>query len=178
MTQDISNEQAKELFTRHSTYVYRVGLFMTGSTALADDIVQETFIKIFKSYQTLDPFKPIEPWIYRITVNVTRNLMRKQKWLSFVGFSPIVTDEKTVERVFIEDKENEELLKEIKRLPLKSREVVIMHYYAGLKLNEIAVSLEIPLGTCKSRLHTGLAILRKQVPSNPMFAMPKGGEIL
>jgi RNA polymerase sigma factor (sigma-70 family) len=169
MTQEISNEQAKELFTHYSTYVYRVALLLTRSGALADDVVQETFLRIFKSYQTYDPAKPIEPWIYRITVNMARNLMRKQKWLSFVGFAPSVADGKTVESAIIQDIENSELWKEINKLPLKIREIVIMHYYIGLKINEIAESLQIPLGTCKSRIHTALSKLRKQIPNNPMF---------
>jgi RNA polymerase sigma factor (sigma-70 family) len=178
MTQEISNEQGKELFTLYSTYVYSVALLLTRSRALADDVVQETFLRIFKSYQSFDPAKPIEPWIYRITVNVARNLMRKQKWLSFVGFAPSITDEKTVEGTIIQDIENGELLKEINKLPLKSREVIIMHYYVGLKLDGIAESLQIPLGTCKSRLHTALSALRKKLPNNSMFCIPKGGEIL
>ncbi|WP_409343359.1 RNA polymerase sigma factor [Paenibacillus sp. MBLB4367] len=179
MHQKIARKRAEEVFNDYSTYVYRVALLLTRSASLADDVTQETFLKVFKKIHTYDPMKPMQPWIYRITVNTTRNLLRKQRWLSFVGFTPDVQCESaSVEGSIIQAAENEELLKEVNRLPLKGREVIVLHFYVGLKLTEIAETLQIPLGTCKSRLNAALKILRIQLPGNEMFSISEGGELV
>jgi RNA polymerase sigma-70 factor (ECF subfamily) len=179
MNQEITRKNAEEIFNEYGTYVYRVALLLTRSASLADDVTQETFLKVFQKMHTYDPMKPIQPWIYRITVNTTRNLLRKQKWLSFVGFTPDVQYESSsVEDSFMQAVENEELLKEVNRLPLKGREIIVLHYYVGLKLAEVAETLRIPLGTCKSRLNAALKILRKQLPANELFSISYGGELL
>ncbi|GIO99548.1 DNA-directed RNA polymerase sigma-70 factor [Paenibacillus lautus] len=179
MHQEIDRKRAEEVFNQYSTYVFRIALLLTKSASLADDVTQETFLKVFKNIHNYDCTKPMQPWIYRITVNTTRNLLRKHKWLSFVGFTPDVQREFTsVEDSIIQSVENEELLKEVNMLPLKGREVIVLHYYVGLKLAEIAETLQIPLGTCKSRLNAALKILRKQLPHNEMFSSLKGGEMV
>jgi RNA polymerase sigma factor (sigma-70 family) len=179
MYQEIDRIRAEEIFNHYSTYVFRIALLLTRSASLADDVTQETFLKVFKNIHTYDSMKPMKPWIYRITVNTTRNLLRKQKWLSFVGFSPDVQPEHTsVEDSIIQAVENEELLKEVNRLPMKGREVIVLRFYVGMKLAEIAEILQIPLGTCKSRLNAALKILRKQLPDNEMFLSVKGGELV
>ncbi|REE77708.1 RNA polymerase sigma-70 factor (ECF subfamily) [Paenibacillus taihuensis] len=178
MNQELDKERAEELFNSYSAYIFRVALLLTGSAALADDVTQETFLKVFKHFHTYDQMKPIEPWIHRIAINTARNLLRKQRWLSFVGIHPDGAQEESLEVSVIQEAENKELWKEVGQLPLKSREVIIMHFYSGLKLREIADSLQIPLGTCKSRLHSALSSLRKQLPENEMFRSPIGGEML
>jgi len=179
MHQEIAQSRAEEVFNEYSAYVYRVALLLTRSASLADDVTQETFLKVFKNMHTYDPMKPMQPWIYRITVNTTRNLLRKQQWLSFVGFAPDVErDDVSVENSIIQSAENQELLKEVNRLPLKAREVIILHFYAGLKLREVAETLQIPLGTCKSRLNAALKKLRQQLPASEMFSIIEGGELL
>lgn len=179
MHQEIDRIRAEEIFNQYSTYVFRIALLLTRSASIADDVTQETFLKVFKNIHTYDPEKPMQPWIYRITVNTTRNLLRKQKWLIFVGSTPDVQLENTfVEDSIIQALENEELLKEVNRLPLKCREVIVLRYYVGLKLAEIAETLQIPLGTCKSRLNASIKLLRKQLPDNEMFLSLKGGELV
>jgi RNA polymerase sigma factor (sigma-70 family) len=119
----------------------------------------------------------MQPWIYKITLNITRNILRKQKWLKFIGFAPESAEGKNVESIVLQDEQNQELLKAIHRLSLKSKEVIVLHFYADLKLREIAAALDIPIGTCKSRLHTALNQLRKQFPDNTFLKLHKGGEV-
>lgn len=176
MNSQLSQEAAREMFEQYSTYVYRTAWLLTKSDALADDIAQETFIQAFRKYGTYDPDKPFKPWIYKITLNTMRNTVRKRQWLTLFGIMPEQADERSAERVVMEGEEQAQLRKEIDRLPRKLREVIVLHFYAGLKLGEAAEALEIPLGTCKSRLHAGLTKLRKQVPQNGFFQYRKGGD--
>jgi len=176
MNNELSKEKAEMIFKEHSTYVYRVALFLTQSKELADDITQETFIQVFRKYYTFDSSKPIQPWIYKVTLNITRNMLRKQKWLRFIGQLPEKSNLYLVENSVLKSEEENELWKEIINLNLKSREVVILHFYSGMKLKEISDSLGIPLGTCKSRLNSALSTLRGRLPVNDFKFLNIGGD--
>lgn len=174
MANEITKEQAETIYKEYSAYVYQTALFLTKSATLADDVTQETFIQIFRKYYTFDLTRPIKPWIYKITLNITRNMLRKHKWLKFIGDIPETAALHNVEEHILKNEEGRELLCQINRLPLKSKEIIVLHYYAQLKLNEIVEVLNIPLGTCKSRLNTALTILRRNLPEE----IDKGGDKL
>lgn len=168
MGEEISKENAEIIFKEHSNFIYQVALFLTKSKELSDDITQETFLQVFRKYHTFDSTKPIRPWMYKITLNTTRNILRKQKWLKFIGELPESSCLDLVENAILKNEEEKELLREINNLDLKSKEVVIMHFYSGMKLKEVSDSLGIPLGTCKSRLNSALNALRKRLPKNEL----------
>lgn len=178
MTPHITKEAAQRMFEEYSPYVFKTAWLLTKSEALADDITQETFLQAFRKYGAYDRDKPFKPWIYKITLNTMRNMVRKQKWLTLFGIAPERADERSVEHEVMEGEEQAELWKEINRLPRKLREVIVLHFYSGLKLSEAAETLDIPVGTCKSRLHAALTRLRKQVPQNDLFQYRKGREEL
>ncbi|EPZ52993.1 sigma-70 family RNA polymerase sigma factor [Alicyclobacillus acidoterrestris] len=141
------------------------------------DRLQETFIQVFRKYHMYDPSKPFEPWLYRITVNTSRNMMRKQRWLSFV---PETSDQIDLEAPTpIENLLSNETAAVIKQaidqLNFKSREVIILHFFVGLTLNEVAETLGIPLGTCKSRLNSALTRLRKYLGNHDFFELEARG---
>lgn len=174
---EITKEEAERIFIEYSPYVYRTALFLTKSEALADDVTQESFIKIFEKYHLFDSARPIKSWIYKITVNTFRNMYRKQKWLKFIGVIPdIPTTENKVESSILRGEQNHEIYNEIGRLSAKSKEVIVLYYFAELKLSEIASVLDIPIGTCKSRLNRALKQLRGQLPEKNLY-INRGGEI-
>ncbi|MBB6674924.1 sigma-70 family RNA polymerase sigma factor [Cohnella nanjingensis] len=150
------------MFIAHSPYVYGIALMLTRSKTLADDVTQETFLRAFQKYHLFDAAKPIRPWLYRITVNLTRNLLRKQRWLTFFGQMPeeARTDYASLDELLLRTEREQELWQAVNRLSKRRREVVALHYYVGLPLQEAAYILDIPLGTCKSRLHAALKQLR------------------
>lgn len=174
---EISQDQAEAIFIEHYCYVYRTALFLAKSPTLAEDITQDTFLQVFLKYHSYDPTKPITPWIYKIALNITRRTLRKKKWLHLVKEVPANEGLNYVEDKIIKDELGEELLREINKLTLKSREVIVLHYYLGLKLNEVASTLGIPLGTCKSRLNTALNSLEKQIQGNEITSSSKGEDL-
>ncbi|BCB03958.1 RNA polymerase sigma factor [Bacillus sp. KH172YL63] len=160
----INETKAAAIFNEYRDYVYRTALLLTRSRSLADDITQETFIKILSNYDTYDPARPIKPWIYTITMNVAKTVMKKQKILKCLSFfsddlSPNHID--SVEEVFQKETEVHELWEVVNSLSWKSKEIIILHFYSELTLKECAHVLGIPVGTAKSRLHTALKQLRK-----------------
>ncbi|HEX2925879.1 MAG TPA: sigma-70 family RNA polymerase sigma factor [Ruminiclostridium sp.] len=67
----MSKEHAEQLYNEYLDYVYRIALFVTKSKTSAEDVTQETFIQLFRKYHTYDQTKPIEPWIYKITLTAS-----------------------------------------------------------------------------------------------------------
>lgn len=176
MQGNISKEKAEMIFMEHSNYIYRIALFLTKSNDLADDITQETFIQAFLKFYTYDTGMPLKPWLYKIALNTTRNMLRKEKWLKFTDSLPEIESLDPVEKHVLKNEEKEELWREINHLSLKSREVFVLHFYSGLKLREISEILDIPLGTCKSRLNFAISTLRKQIPHNEFSFLGEGGD--
>ncbi|MGE8203813.1 RNA polymerase sigma factor [Heyndrickxia sp. NPDC080065] len=177
MVHQITREHAEQIFSEYSPFVFQIALLLTKSESLADDITQETFLQVFKKYHTYDRSKSMKPWIYKITLNTMRNMLRKQKWLTFISFEPESSQGNVVEKTIIKEEENEELWEEINRLSIKSKEVIVLHFYSGLKLSEVAEILDIPIGTCKSRLNTALKMLRKRLTKNGALKIRQGGNI-
>ena len=112
-----------------------------------DDLVQETFIKAWKSFDKFDHKSTFKTWIYRIAVNTTFDFFRKNK------------------KVLIEWNENLEKVKEeaiwqrdlvdyaVKKMEPKYREAFILFYQLGFEYKEIADYMKLPIGTVKSRLN-------------------------
>jgi RNA polymerase sigma-70 factor (ECF subfamily) len=163
MKNGITKEEAELVFSEHSAFVYRQVLLITRSKVLAEDITQETFIRVFGNYHKYDTTRPIRPWIYRIASNVAYNALRREKWRSYIGAIPEGEGFNPVENAILESEEEKELFREIDRLSFKGRQVVILHFFSGLKMHEIAEMLGIPIGTCKSRLNAALASLRERL---------------
>lgn len=174
MDKGISKETAEMLFKSHNAYIYRIALFLTKSKALADDITQDTFLQIFKKYRTYDTKRPIEPWIYKITLNTTRNTLRKQRWLSFIDQIPEYAACDDTEDIILRNEKEAILWEAVGSLSHKSKEVVVLHYYADMKLSDVAETVGIPIGTCKSRLNSALRNLNKYLTNT--YFIPGGLE--
>lgn len=150
----ISREKAEKLFSWYSGYVFKTVFLLCKSKELAEDVTQETFIKIFQKYHLYNSEKPLKPWIYKVALNTLRAEIRKRKWLTL---SPDIAeyqkDPNNTENEVIR-KEYQELINEaIQSLSYKYREILILYYYNEFTHKEIAEILSIPIGTCKSRLH-------------------------
>ncbi|GGF63157.1 RNA polymerase subunit sigma [Paenibacillus albidus] len=173
----ITEQQAREMFEEHASYVYGIALMITKLPALADDITQETFLRAYSKYHRYDESRPIRPWLYRITVNMTRDVLRRKSWQKLFSRVP-ETDtarEQSAESIVMHDEAKQQLWSVVGRLSQKQREVVTLHYYAGLPLPETAAVLGIPLGTCKSRLHMALTKLRLYNEQEPeLFRVREG----
>ncbi|MDI4649933.1 RNA polymerase sigma factor [Cohnella hashimotonis] len=175
---DIAKAEAQRLYEENAVYIYRLVLMLTKSRALAEDITQDVFMQAFRKYGSFDPQRTgsARPWLSRIAINQTRNSLRKNRWLSLIGHTPERAAPDSIEDVVLSDERDRELWREVLGLSLKTREVVTLHFYGGMTLQETADLLGIPLGTCKSRLHSALNNLRARLPNKDRyFAYGSGG---
>ncbi|MBN1231685.1 MAG: RNA polymerase sigma factor [Anaerolineales bacterium] len=156
-----------ELYDRHEKMVYRTALGITGDPNISEDLLQDVFLRLFRFANRIDPDRPIEPWIYRITVNLAYTWMKRRQWLQpleditewFAGDTH--TPSQQVER---QDEWNV-IESAVKKLTPAQRTVIVLYYINELSLEEISGILDIPEGTVKSRLHYGRKALRKYLNS-------------
>ena len=142
-----------------------------GSRPAADDVFQETFLQIHLSAETFDPERRFKPWLFTIAANKARDYHRKHNRSSAMSLSASIDSSGDGER-FVDlleadvpnpdspllDAERSRLVKGvIDAMPVHLREILLLSYFQRLSYNQIADSLEIPLGTVKSRLHTAVA---------------------
>ena len=122
----------------------------------ADDLAAETFAVAFRSWDRLDPARPVRPWLYGIAANLVRHHWRKERRMlrayARTGVDPVQADEDAaVERVDAEAR-HRELAEALASLRPDERELLLLHSWAELTDSEIAAALGLPLGTVKSRL--------------------------
>lgn len=162
-------EQFEKEALPHLDAVYRFALRLTGSPADAEDLVQETFLRAYRSWDHYTPGTAAKSWLFTICRNAflrqrqqdTRRaqVIQEAAPRETALFMPAYQDDP--EGSFFDSLVDETILQHIDQLPSEFREVVLLSDLEGLSYNEIAKVLEIPLGTVKSRLFRGRKLLQK-----------------
>jgi RNA polymerase sigma-70 factor (ECF subfamily) len=126
---------------------------------LAHDAVQDALIRAWRDLSGLRDVDRFDAWLYRLTMNACLDILRRRRHRAFevelspLQMSPGLDIAATVaDRAFLDDA--------LARLDPAWRAVVVMHFYIGMPLPEVAMALAIPLGTAKSRLHRALGVMR------------------
>jgi len=137
-----------------------------GDRALAEDLAQETFLRALRSIQQYKYPRPFKPWLYMIATNLTRDYFKRAEMRHTMSMSEQLEDavgqrELTPEDALVWSDAAQRVALAIKNLPDHQREAVVLRYYQELSLAEIAVILDVPLGTVKSRISLGLKRLRE-----------------
>lgn len=144
--------------------LYRYIVSLTGDASLAEDILQEVFVLIYRKLIWLREPELFRPWAYRIATRETfKWLKREKRW------KEQERDEELLQSIPAQPEEHfaAELLPQLPQLLAllspASRAVIVLHYLHELTLDEIAAVLGVAIGTVKSRLSYGLTSLRQQL---------------
>jgi RNA polymerase sigma-70 factor (ECF subfamily) len=125
---------------------------------LAEDAVQEAFVRCWRQLPNLREVDRFDGWLYRILVNAaTDESKRRRRFEASVQFIRVEPDVDDSARLIAD---REQLEQGFRRLSLDHRAVVVLHHYVGLPLSEVATVLGIPAGTVKSRHHYAMSALR------------------
>ena len=120
----------------------------------ADDLYQDTWVKVLKRFDTYDPSRDFEPWLTRLCVNTYRDRLRRLSRSPFLNFSSNETKEAFLLTATAPEKEDySDLYAAIDQLPEKLRLTIILFYFQDMDIEKTAQTLGIPMGTVKSRLH-------------------------
>ena len=168
-----------QLIDRHTHRVRDYIRMMVKDNDVADDILQETFIKavrVIDEGRYADTGKFLS-WILRIAHNQVIDHFRSQKNAKTVsesaaGYNMMGTlrfAERTVEDAMISSQIEEDVRRLIDRLPAEQREVVMMRYYSGLSFQEIADQTDVSINTALGRMRYALINLRKMIKENNLI---------
>ena len=134
----------------------RLAFSYVKDTEIAKDMVQNTFIKCYKSLDSFRFDAQIKTWLYRITINECKDYLKSWNYKMVQVKSFIHETAKSIlpstEKTVIDKYNNEEIKDTIFSLPKVYREVVYLYYYDSLTIEEMAKVLDIPVNTVKTRL--------------------------
>ena len=141
------------LFERHKDYVYRLAWGFLGDRSLADDVTQEVFLRLAKKRPHWRPRARFTTWLYRVTLNVSRELGRRARRRPPPSEDPPTTAAPP-------DPALADLQRALGRLPDRQREAVVLRHLEGFSTRETAQVMGCREGSVKTHLHRALATLR------------------
>ena len=143
--------QFESLYEQYADDVLRMAYFYLADRHKAEDVCQDVFVKLYTHGKSIEPGRE-KAWLLRVTVNCCRDLWRGA-WLRRVVLGAPVLEMIPDGNDEIEKREEKaELMRAVNKLPTVFRETVLLHYYQGLGIAEIAQMLDLPEGTISSRL--------------------------
>lgn len=138
----------------------------------AEDVVQETFLRVYKNKHLYRNIAKFSTWIYTIAGNLAKTELRRRKRRRLMSISQMgfdsrdydITDEKPTPDNSVDGKIKEETIRsEIDKLPVRFKEVVVLRDIQEFSYEEISDILDIPIGTVKSRVNRGRSRLQKKL---------------
>jgi RNA polymerase sigma-70 factor, ECF subfamily len=156
------------LYDRYSRTVFGVGLKLLGDRSLAEELVQEVFLRVWRSSRTFDPSRgSFSTWLYRVTRNITMDLYRKRS----CRVHPVPDGDPHISTTRDSSPGPQEIVDDswlswrisraLEGLDAAHREVIELAYFQGLSQREISRQTGVPLGTVKTRTSSALKRLRK-----------------
>ncbi len=156
-------EALDELLRLVQEPLYRYIFSLVGTRPLAEDILQEVFILIYRKLRWLREPELFRPWAYRIaTREAFKHLKRERRWSDRTVEESVLLDLPAPARDELTPDMIERMVAQVSPA---SRAVIVLHYLHEMPLGEVAAVLGIAVGTVKSRLAYGLDCLRKQLIS-------------
>lgn len=162
----------EEIVKRYKDQLVNFAYRFLGDVEDAEDIVQETFLRVYRKKKAYRNIAKFSTWIYTITGNLSKTELRRRKRRKLLSVSSLGFENKDFE--LRDDKKGpeesaDEILKEdiiqsaIDSLPEKFREVIIFRDIQELSYDEISLIVQIPLGTVKSRVNRGRFKLQEKL---------------
>ena len=153
----MDSQEYERIVKKYIDTVYRIAISYTKTPADADDVVQQTFMKLLTKNVRFTDEEHITRWLIRVCINECNSLFS-----SFWRRNVDSIDDMSSEPEF-SMKENHELYDAIKELPSKSRIVIYLFYYEGYSSKDIAEILRIKEATVRTRLVSARKMLRTQL---------------
>lgn len=152
----MSNEQLLVwLMEEYGNMIVRLAYTYVKQKQVAEDIAQEVFISCYNGLDRFQKKASFKTWLYRITVNKCKDYISSwsYKHIHYKDFFGMLKKDTLVDSEVMDREKNEVIFNKTLALPIKLREVIILHYYEDLSISEISESLAINSNTVKTRLH-------------------------
>lgn len=142
---------------QYQNMVYRIALHYFGNPHDAEDIVQETFLRLYRQEQSFESPEHLRRWLMRVTVNLCKDTL-KSPWRK-----RSVALDQVPEQLFFDRLEQRELYQEVMSLPEKYRTILNLYYYEELSTKEIAELLRMRQTTVTTRLSRARSLLKDRL---------------
>lgn len=156
-----------ELYEKYANDVLRMCYFYLADRQKAEDVCQDVFVRLITTTPVLQEGKE-KAWLLKVAMNRCRDLWRGA-WLKRVVLGSPMFELVPAPDEFSQKDDQQELMGAINELPAMFKEVILLHYYQGYSITEIAEMMDLPEGTISSRLSRG----RKKLET----IMMKGGDV-
>jgi RNA polymerase sigma-70 factor (ECF subfamily) len=144
-----------ELVTRHQKAMLRLVVRFVGSLEVAEDVVQESFIKAYRKIELFEGRSAFKSWLFQIGVNTARNKLRASK-REVVDIENVhLSESAEVENKMVRSDIATELRREIDALPDRQRTALLLRVYEDLSFKEIASIMDCPYDTAKANYRHG-----------------------
>ncbi len=173
------NEAFSELVSRYLKIIKNFSFRFTKDNDIAEEIAQETFLKVWKNLPKFKTNQSFKAWIFSIAKNTAIDFLRKNKEVLLSEFENedginflienFASEEGLPSDIFFQSEQSNYLFSLVKNLPEKYKEVVTLYYKENLDLKEISKFLNRPLNTVKSQLLRGIKLLRQNMHPNFEF---------
>ncbi|WP_051162961.1 RNA polymerase sigma factor SigE [Nocardia brevicatena] len=158
-----------DLVREHADRVYRLAYRLSGDPQDAEDLTQETFIRVFRSLSNYQP-GTFEGWLHRITTNLFLDMVRRRSRIRMEAlpedYERVAADGPGPEQVFHDARLDPDLQSALDSLAPEFRAAVVLCDIEGLSYEEIGATLGVKLGTVRSRIHRGRQALRDYLAHN------------
>jgi RNA polymerase sigma-70 factor, ECF subfamily len=159
------------LIEQYQHRLLRYLVYLSGNRELAEDLFQETWIRVLERGHQYDGKHEFSTWLYAVARNLTIDYLRKKNPVSLDGLmgdeehAPLEpADPRPMAWEVVQRQEQAERIgAALLSIPVEYRETVVLRFQEGLSLDEIATVTHAPLGTVKSRLYRGLNMLMSQL---------------
>lgn len=155
-------EAFTSLYCQRQAAVYRFALQMTGSVMIAEDVTQEVFVALIEHGRRFDPARgALSSFLYGIARNFVLRRLEKDRWTDFQ------IEETASDDDLLEDLTRRESIEQVRRavlsLPATYREAIVLCDLQDLSYQDAAEALACPVGTVRSRLNRGRAMLARKL---------------
>ena len=149
----MDNDQFEALYRQYANDVLRVSYFYLGDRQKAEDVTQDVFVRLLTRAPALEQGHE-KAWLLKVALNRCRDLWRAA-WVRRVVLGSPALELTPAQGEVGDALEKGELMQAIHSLPAQFREVILLHYYQGYGISEMASVLSLPEGTISSRLSRG-----------------------
>lgn len=151
----------EEIVRARMDAVYRLSFAVLGNEADARDAAQDTFVAAWKQIRGLRDTDRFEAWLQRVAVNAARMVHRSRRRRGVREIPSAEVAARVAEVAAPGPADARALDLALRGLPLEQREILVLHHLEGRSVADLALVLDIPVGTVKSRLHTARAALQR-----------------
>ncbi|KXP13808.1 RNA polymerase sigma factor SigE [Tsukamurella pseudospumae] len=153
-----------ELVREHADRVYRLAYRLSGNAQDAEDLTQETFIRVFRSLQSYEP-GTFEGWLHRITTNLFLDMVRRRNRIRMEAlpedYERVPSSDPDPGQIYADANLGPQLQNALDALAPEFRAAVVLADIEGLSYEEVATTLGVKLGTVRSRIHRGRKSIRE-----------------